>query len=60
MIDFIIKKNLLQLNNYSSFEGVKLEHKKSDFVYFGRIENQKGVMLLLISGMRIIYPKPFT
>lgn len=36
------KKNLLQLNNYSSFEEVKLEHKKSDFVYFGRIEKSKG------------------
>ena len=44
---FKLKYNLHLLKNYSSFEDLQLGKNNKDFVYFGRLENSKGVNLLV-------------
>lgn len=43
---FKFKNNLTLLRNFSSFVDIELNKSNKDFIYFGRLENSKGVDLL--------------
>ena len=56
---FKLKNNLTLLRNFQSFSDIELNKSNKDFIYFGRLENSKGVELLYEHWKKILKIKNY-